>query len=114
MSRFCAALLALCALQLVSAQFPFFGNMFGHHQQQQQQQPSGSQWLAFADGTPCSQYLCPDTLKCVAAPADCPCPSVEDVKCVIEDKQTGEGTVLCTRGGTDCSQAEKLIRKFSP
>lgn len=70
---------------------------------------------AIANGfaAPCSNYLCPDTLKCVTAPADCPCPSVEDVKCVVEDKETGEGTVICTRGGTDCTQAERLIRKFS-
>jgi hypothetical protein len=30
----------------------------------------------------CDEYLCPDTLSCVAAPKDCPCPFGQD-KCAL-------------------------------
>jgi hypothetical protein len=62
----------------------------------------------------CSEYLCQDTLVCVTKPIDCPCPNVEDIKCVVPDAQdAGSGTRLCIRGGTDCTQLEKLVKKFS-
>jgi hypothetical protein len=62
----------------------------------------------------CSEYLCQDTLVCVTKPMDCPCPNVEDIKCVVPDVQdAGSGTRLCIRGGTDCGQLEKLVKKFS-
>lgn len=63
---------------------------------------------------PCSQYLCPMTLDCVAKPIDCPCPETEDVKCVISDKVSGErdaGRVVCVRGQNECKEVEKLSRK---
>jgi hypothetical protein len=105
--------------------------MFGHPQQQQQ--PSGGQqWAMHADSrtycchlalviphicfltVSCSEYLCQDTLVCVPKPIDCPCPNVEDIKCVVPDAQdAGSGTRLCIRGGTDCTQLEKLVKKFS-
>jgi hypothetical protein len=62
----------------------------------------------------CSEYLCQDTLVCVSKPIDCPCPNVQDIKCVVPDAQDGSsGTRLCIRGGTDCAQIEKLAKKFS-
>ena len=62
----------------------------------------------------CSEYLCQDTLVCVSKPIDCPCPNVQDIKCVVPDAQDGGGgTRLCIRGGTDCAQVEKLEKKFS-
>lgn len=122
-------------LLMVQAQFPFFDQMFGGHGgRQQQQQPAGghSQWMAHSEagalnfslaGTktdvrqtlvPCSNYLCPDTLACVSRPEDCPCPNVQDVKCVIEDSERDEsGTVVCVRGGIDCKAVEKLANKFT-
>jgi len=112
MHRFYLTILALCFLKLVAAQFPFFGGMFGH-QQQQPQQPSGSQWLAFAESISCTNYLCPETMQCVEKPVDCPCPNVEDVKCIVSDAVDKEGTVICVRGGIDCSQVEKLAGKFA-
>jgi hypothetical protein len=120
---------------LSAAQFQqFFGDFFGQQQQhhhQQQQRSGASQYAAFTEnGTPippvpllylslisvtvgCSQYLCPATLDCVAHPAHCPCPDVQDVKCIIPDADgdEGEGTVVCVRGGTDCSQLERLMKK---
>ncbi|KAH9987796.1 hypothetical protein BJV77DRAFT_1024234 [Russula vinacea] len=37
-----------------------------------------------------------------------------DIKCVVPDAQdAGSGTRFCIRGGTDCSQLEKLVEKFS-
>ncbi|TFK43686.1 hypothetical protein BDQ12DRAFT_675391 [Crucibulum laeve] len=110
-------LLLLAFLGLVSAQFNgFFENMFGgqHHQQQQQQQRSGaSQWAAYSDSVSCSQYLCPHTLDCVARPADCPCPNVEDVKCVIPDMEGDieDSTIVCVRGRNDCAEVERLVRR---
>jgi hypothetical protein len=62
----------------------------------------------------CTEYLCQDTLVCVSKPIDCPCPNVEDIKCVVPDAQDGgSGTRLCIRGRTDCAQVEKLEKKFS-
>ncbi|EIM87953.1 uncharacterized protein STEHIDRAFT_76611 [Stereum hirsutum FP-91666 SS1] len=103
-------------LLMVQAQFPFFDQMFGHGGRQQQQQPAGghSQWMAHSEAVPCSSYLCPDTLACVSRPEDCPCPNVQDVKCVITDSEQDEsGTVVCVRGGIDCKVVEGLANKFT-
>ena len=63
---------------------------------------------------PCSQYLCPDTLVCVSNPSDCPCPSVEDIKCLIPDAEDRESaTVTCVRGAHDCSEVERLYKRFA-
>jgi hypothetical protein len=61
----------------------------------------------------CSQYLCPQTLDCVAKPTDCPCPNAEDIKCIIPDpgSSRGEGTVVCSRGRNDCLEVERLMKK---
>ena len=135
-SRISFFILALSLFALTSAQFQFFNGMFGHPQQQQ---PSGGQqWAMHANSrtssplstlstgssslhltfflltVSCSEYLCQDTLVCVSKPIDCPCPNVEDIKCVVPDAQDGDsGTRLCIRGGTDCAQVEKLAKKFS-
>lgn len=60
----------------------------------------------------CTQYLCPTTLTCVSKPADCPCPSPEDVKCIIPDADADEGfTAVCVRGGKEgCAQVEGLTK----
>ncbi|KAI0298934.1 hypothetical protein BC826DRAFT_906804 [Russula brevipes] len=113
-SRISLLILASYLFSLASAQFQFFDGMFGHPQQQQQQQPSGGQqWVMHADSIPCSQYLCQETLVCVAKPVDCPCPNVQDIKCVVPDAQdVGSGTRVCIRGATNCAQVEKLVKKF--
>jgi hypothetical protein len=61
----------------------------------------------------CSQYLCPATLDCVPRPRDCPCPNVEDIKCLILDTATGtdDATVVCTRGQNGCVEVENLLKK---
>ncbi|KAF9821486.1 hypothetical protein IEO21_00732 [Rhodonia placenta] len=93
--------------------------MFGHPQagHQQQRPASGAnagQWMAHADSVSCSQYLCPDTLVCVSNPSDCPCPDVQDVKCLIPDSDDkGGATVVCARGTLDCATVEQLSRKLS-
>lgn len=139
-SRLSLFILAFSLFAYASAQFQFFNGMFGHPQQQQQ--PSGGQqWAMHADSrtslpsfflissepssadlhlafismtVSCSEYLCQDTLVCVAKPMDCPCPNVEDIKCVVPDVQdAASGTRLCIRGGSDCGQLEKLVKKFS-
>ncbi len=70
--------------------------------------------LLFIYKVSCSEYLCQDTLVCVSKPIDCPCPNVEDIKCIVPDSQDGgSGTRFCIRGGTDCAQIEKLANKFS-
>ncbi|ETW83704.1 hypothetical protein HETIRDRAFT_47650 [Heterobasidion irregulare TC 32-1] len=99
---------------MASAQFQFFDGMFGQRQQQQQQPSGASQWATHADSTSCSEYLCPATLACVTRPEECPCPHVQDVKCVVPDDQDRDhGTVLCVRGGSDCAAVEQLGKKFT-
>ncbi|KAI9462032.1 hypothetical protein F5148DRAFT_1016300 [Russula earlei] len=113
-SRHSLFILALSLFALANAQFQFFNGMFGHPQQQQQQPSGGQQWAMHADSLSCSEYLCSDTLMCVTRPVDCPCPNVQDIKCIVPDaEQVGGGTRLCIRGGTDCQQVEKLAKKFS-
>ncbi|RDB20044.1 Long chronological lifespan protein 2 [Hypsizygus marmoreus] len=114
MSRTLALILFL-AFGLVSANFEFFGNMFGGQQHQQQQQRSGSaQWAAQVEAVSCSQYLCPATLDCVASPKECPCPDAQDIKCIIPDKVGGgnEATVVCVRGENECAEVERLMRRW--
>ncbi|KAI0774424.1 hypothetical protein C8Q74DRAFT_834032 [Fomes fomentarius] len=107
--------LLLCfALQcsVVLAQFGFFEQMFGGHQQQQKPAGGMGQWQAHSEAVPCSSYLCPDTLVCVAQPSDCPCPDVQDVKCLIPDAQDhGASTVVCVRGQDECAQVQRLSGK---
>lgn len=121
--------LLLSYLPLTLAQFQFFEQMFGqggHQQRHAQGQPG--QWTAQADASTftlrscscigvtsdiatvqCSDYLCPKTLTCVPNPAQCPCPDPQDVKCLIPDSEDSEGaTVVCVRGGSDCSVLERL------
>ncbi|KIM68896.1 hypothetical protein SCLCIDRAFT_104517 [Scleroderma citrinum Foug A] len=102
---------------LVTAQFGFFDHIFGNQQQQWQQRPSPgqSQYNVPADSVPCSAYLCPDSLICVAHPAECPCPYVEDIKCTIPQPQDGSAaaTVVCVRGAEGCSAIERLATSYS-
>ncbi|THV08341.1 hypothetical protein K435DRAFT_771872, partial [Dendrothele bispora CBS 962.96] len=86
--------------------------MFRQQQHHQQQQHSGaSQWAAHIESVQCSQYLCPTTLECVKRPSQCPCPEVEDIKCVIPDNEDPESaTVICVRGKDECEQVERLVR----
>ncbi|KAF9226655.1 hypothetical protein BS17DRAFT_681266, partial [Gyrodon lividus] len=97
---------------VATAQFGFFDHMFGNNQgQQQRQQPAqkGSQWNTHADAVSCSSYLCPDSLACVARPLECPCPNVEDTKCIIPDSQdVGAATVVCVSGEDGCTAVERL------
>ncbi|KAI0832581.1 hypothetical protein BC628DRAFT_330766 [Trametes gibbosa] len=99
----------------VFAQFGFFEQMFGGQQQQQQHRPAGGmgQWQAHSEAVPCSNYLCPDTLVCVTLPSDCPCPDVQDVKCLVPDAQDkGASTVVCVRGQEECQDVQRKSRKI--
>ncbi|KAI9056531.1 hypothetical protein FKP32DRAFT_1599261 [Trametes sanguinea] len=110
----CVCILLHCSS--VMGQFGFFEQMFGgHHQQQQRGPPAGgmAQWQAHSDAVPCSTYLCPDTLVCVAQPSECPCPNVEDIKCLIPDAQDkGASTVVCVRGQQECTDVKNKSRKI--
>jgi hypothetical protein len=112
------AILFASLSSVVTAQFGFFNHMFGDHQEQQQrqQQPphAGSQWAAHAEAVPCSFYLCPESLVCVARPSECPCPREEDIKCIVPDAEDAEaGTVVCVRGPSGCADVERLARAHS-
>lgn len=75
--------------------------------------PEESTQLVFISVS-CAQYLCPDTLVCVASPAQCPCPNAEDVRCVIPDAEDKDSAaVLCVRGANDCREIERLAQSFS-
>ncbi|KAI0375797.1 hypothetical protein BV20DRAFT_933322 [Pilatotrama ljubarskyi] len=88
--------------------------MFGGHHQQQQRPAGGmGQWQAHSETVPCSSYLCPDTLVCVSQPSDCPCPDVQDIKCLIADGQDkGASTVVCVRGQEECADVQRKSRKI--
>ncbi|TFK71778.1 hypothetical protein BDN72DRAFT_408573 [Pluteus cervinus] len=95
-------------------QFFNFGNFFGQQQQEPQHRAGASHWQAQAEALRCAEYLCPATLDCVPRPVDCPCPYVQDVKCIIPDA-AGEhqATVVCARGTFACQEVERLMkRKF--
>jgi len=63
---------------------------------------------------PCNQYLCTDTLLCVPDPVDCPCPYVEDEKCVLVDPHTKRpSSYVCHRGPGGCNEIEKLASKWN-
>ncbi|KAG8987466.1 Long chronological lifespan protein 2 [Tulasnella sp. JGI-2019a] len=107
-------LTVLLFLPIVSAQFGnFFGGGDPFGRQQQQRQPAGGagMWASTAEQISCNQYMCPTTLDCVAKPVDCPCPSPEDIKCVIPDELShGDGTVVCVRGELGCRALEKKLK----
>jgi hypothetical protein len=51
------------------------------------------------------------TLECVANPAQCPCPDVQDIKCSVPDAEDEEAaTVVCVRGQQECKEVERLMR----
>ncbi|BGP07628.1 hypothetical protein JCM10049v2_003468 [Rhodotorula toruloides] len=53
------------------------------------------------DQVSCAQYICPD-FSCAASPADCPCPSKLDEKCVIPGAEGG--AYVCAR---DCKKVRQ-------
>ncbi|OCH92149.1 hypothetical protein OBBRIDRAFT_727363 [Obba rivulosa] len=92
--------------------------MFGQGHQQQHQRgssgsPGASQWSVQSENVPCSQYLCPDSLVCVEEPSLCPCPDVQDIRCLIPDAEDERvATVVCVRGANGCADVERLARKM--
>jgi len=69
-------------------------------------------WASTVEQIQCDRYLCPATLDCVERPMHCPCPSPEDIKCIIPDHAAPSdgGTVVCVRG-EGCKGLEK---KYKP
>lgn len=58
---------------------------------------------------PCHDYVCPD-LSCAPTPADCPCPSRMDEKCILPDATgTGHEAYVCAR---DCSKVSAAMHAF--
>ncbi|PQE22849.1 long chronological lifespan 2 protein [Rutstroemia sp. NJR-2017a BBW] len=112
MARFLLPLLSTLLLffTTVHAQFQFFEQMFNGQQQQQRQPqdvPSDSQWYQENyDRAHCSNYLCPDTLACVAVPHHCPCahPTYE------EKFELAEGNAICvSKGGFKAGEAARKV-----
>ena len=69
--------------------------------------------IRYSRTVPCSTYLCPDTLVCVDAPAQCPCPNAEDIRCIIPDSHDKTtGTVVCVRGG-GCEDVDDYMNAWS-
>jgi len=106
----------LCILNnafLVAAQFGNIFEMFGQTQDQQHHGPtkghSPTMWSSQADVVGCNEYLCPSTLVCVDNPSDCPCPSPQDIKCIVQDSQIkGTGTVVCMSGTNGCKSLDRF------
>lgn len=77
------SIIVLAYFSLVSANmFDFFQNQFQGGQENQ---------VSFEDQVlenSCGKYLCPDTLKCVKGPKDCPCPfPSSQMKCILPNGQ---------------------------
>ncbi|GAA5843884.1 hypothetical protein JCM11251_003543 [Rhodosporidiobolus azoricus] len=84
-----------------------FFEQFFHHQHQQgpptpQAPPSYEEQLGRIN---CPQFVCPD-FSCAPTPADCPCPSQTDEKCLLGGS---DGAYICTR---DCAKAKKAREAF--
>jgi hypothetical protein len=63
---------------------------------------------------PCGEYQCPGTLACVPRPGECPCPDVQDVRCVVPDPLApGAATVVCVRGAQGCAEVERLAKAMA-
>lgn len=96
--------LAVCALCTPTMAFMehLFQQQRQGQQQQQQQESHQDRYLS----QECDQYLCADTLKCVASPVDCPCPFPESqVKCVLpgDSGSGGSSSYVCvSKGSRDC------------
>lgn len=80
-------------------------------QQQQRPQPqnvpSDSEWYQKNyDAAHCSNYLCPDTLACVAFPHHCPCPHP-----TYEEKfELADGKAICiSKGGFKEGEAGRKV-----
>lgn len=73
-------------------------------------------FVHFVSPAKCADYLCPETLECVASRAQCTCPLSTDVKCVIPGGGIGgaggtaarhEVAYVCAR---DCKQVKVAAR----
>ncbi|KAJ8663150.1 hypothetical protein O0I10_001327 [Lichtheimia ornata] len=77
------------------ASLDFKAMLFGNNQDEENVDfgfPAASRHRPPVD---CDQYVCQDTLACVAHPIDCPCPYIHDSKCMNDDWYT------CVRGSCD-------------
>ncbi|GAA6055086.1 hypothetical protein JCM3770_001788 [Rhodotorula araucariae] len=97
-------LVLVLAIALAPSLVHAFFEQFFHHSQQEPQGPAG--WDAQLDAVSCATYVCPDTLTCVSAPADCPCPSALDTKCSLGG---GEGAYVCSRDCARVRTAERVL-----
>ncbi|KAL1841394.1 hypothetical protein VTK73DRAFT_3487 [Phialemonium thermophilum] len=107
-------LLLLALAGSVHAQFGFFEHMFGgggaggpQHQHQQQDVPSDARnYRHNYEHSPCSKYLCPDTLACVAFPHHCPCAWHE----YQEKFELAEGQRICaSKGGFKAGETARKL-----
>ncbi|KNZ45799.1 uncharacterized protein VP01_779g1 [Puccinia sorghi] len=75
-------------------------------------------FVLLRDQSRCAQYLCPSTFDCVAAPADCPCPFVEDIKCPFSPPPSASASLsslpksspsyVCTRA-PGCENVQRAL-----
>ncbi|KAG0657158.1 Long chronological lifespan protein 2 [Rhodotorula mucilaginosa] len=103
-------LIVVVALVLLPSFATAFFEQFFHQQHAQQQQAQRPPtWDEQLETVSCSTFICPD-FTCVASPADCPCPSRMDEKCVIPDA-TGSGAdaYVCAR---DCAKVTAAMHAF--
>ncbi|KAJ2896070.1 uncharacterized protein MKZ38_005898 [Zalerion maritima] len=103
-------LLLLAFLGLATAQFGFFDQMFGGgqgggHREPQNVPSDPSIYRQNYQNSRCSNYLCPDTLACVAIPHHCPCAWPQ------QDKfELAEGQRICvSKGGFKADEAARKV-----
>ncbi|POY74217.1 hypothetical protein BMF94_2655 [Rhodotorula taiwanensis] len=103
-------LVVFLALVLLPSYATAFFEQFFQQQHAQQQAPQRPpSWDEQLESVPCHDYVCPD-LSCAPTPADCPCPSRMDEKCILPDATgTGHEAYVCTR---DCSKVSAAMHAF--
>lgn len=81
-----------------------FGSFFEQDEEPEAHNVGDATWFQDrVQHAECSAYLCSDTLACVEAPNECPCPYREQRRCAVGD------TYVCIQG-QDCGRISSMYQ----
>jgi len=81
-----------------------FGSFFEQDEEPEAHNVGDATWFQDrVQHAECSAYLCSDTLACVEAPNECPCPYKEQQRCAVGD------TYVCIQG-QDCGRISSMYQ----
>ena len=81
-----------------------FGSFFEQDEEPEAHNVGDATWFQDrVQHAECSAYLCSDTLACVEAPNECPCPYKEQQRCAVGD------TYVCIQG-QDCGRMSSMYQ----